>query len=412
VRHWLPEEEAFAGSIGDLVALAIAVEEQKRTEEALLQAQKMESIGRLAGGVAHDFNNLLTAILGYTELAEASLDVQDEARAYLEPIQHAAERAANLTAQLLAFARKQTIAPRVISLNDHILAVSKLLRRLIGEDIELHTLLQPDLGRVRVDPGQFEQVLVNLAVNARDAMPRGGSLTMETRNVRLDAADAPADPDFLPGDYVLIAVSDTGTGMSETVQQHLFEPFFTTKEAGKGTGLGLSTCSSIIQQAGGYIRVDSEPGHGTTFNIYLPQVAPEAETAVAPTREVPRGSETLLVVEDEEVVREMTVAALRSQGYTVLAAGTGQDALELAQQETGDIPLLVTDVVMPQMSGGQLAEALHAFRPAMRVLYLSGYEEEAIMHHYIQKAGVSFLQKPFTPGALARKVREILDTRE
>ncbi len=385
--------------------------ERKRLEEQLAQAHKMESIGRLAGGVAHDFNNLLTAILGYNELAAEEADPDSSLALYLENIRKAAERAANLTQQLLAFARKQILEPKVVSLNDLMLEVDTLLRRLIGEDIELLTLPAPDLWPVRVDPGQMEQVMLNLAVNARDAMPGGGKLTIETQNVVLDAEEAQRHADLMPGEYVLLAIRDTGEGMTEEVKARLFEPFFTTKGPGKGTGLGLATCYGIVKQNDGHIRIESELGQGTTFRIYLPRVETPLDTAVAQDSltNLPRGTETILLVEDEELVRAIAVQTLRAQGYVVREASNGNEALRWAQEFGAAPNLLITDVVMPQMSGKELAERLSALHPDLKVLYMSGYTDNAIVHHGALDPGVLFLAKPFTPPALARHVREILD---
>lgn len=387
--------------------------ERRQMAAQLLQSQKLDSIGRLAGGIAHDFNNLLTGIIGYTVLAEESLSDDDPIREYLETVRKAGERAAALTNQLLAFARKQIITPKVISLNDLVVEIDKLLRRIIGEDIEFITLLGAGLGRVKVDPGQFEQVLVNLAVNARDAMPKGGKLVIETHNVLLDADYALVYPNVAPGDYVMMSVSDTGIGMDETIQEHIFEPFFTTKEKDKGTGLGLATCHGIVNQNGGHIWLYSEPGKGTTFKIYLPLVQLEKETHTPQQAIVsPSGTETILIVEDEPMVRRLAVTALRKQGYNVLEAETGGAALHVAVAYPGKIDLLVTDVVMPQMSGKQVLESLQQVRPGIKALFVSGYTDNAVIHHSVIDVGVAFLQKPFTPGVLARKVREVLDAAE
>jgi two-component system cell cycle sensor histidine kinase/response regulator CckA len=370
----------------------------------------LESVGRLAGGVAHDFNNLLTVITGYTEFVQQQLPSDAPQQKDLLQIQAAAERAANLTHQLLAFARQQVIEPKVIQLNHLILNLDKMLRRLIGEDIELTTLTAPTLEPVLADPGQIEQILVNLAVNARDAMPDGGKLTIETAHVTLDEDYTRLHPEVLPGHYTLFSVSDTGMGIEESVQQHIFEPFFTTKKKGKGTGLGLATCYGIVKQAGGHIWLYSEPGHGTTFKIYLPCVKAAAEAAVPqPSVERPRGSETILLVEDEPPVLKLAATVLRRQGYTVLEASNGQEALEMAGEYTGEIHLLLTDVIMPQMGGKALVALLQANHPGMKILYASGYTDDTIVHHGILKAGVAFLQKPFTPSSLAHKVRMTLD---
>lgn len=385
---------------------------RKQLEEQFLQAQKMEAVGRLAGGVAHDFNNLLTAIQGYVDLTLMDLRQQDPLRENLEEIRKAADRAAALTRQLLAFSRKQIFSPKVLVLNSVVTDVAKLLQRLIGEDIELRTTLDPGLGRVGADPTQMEQVIVNLALNARDAMPRGGILTIETANAELDEDYARQHLAVTPGSYVMIAVSDTGHGMDRETMSRLFEPFFTTKEKGKGTGLGLAMVYGIVKQSGGNIWVYSEPGRGTTFKIYLPRVE-EAEEPLEAPREIAastKGSETVLFVEDEASVRKLSVRILRSRGYTVLEASNGGEALILCEDQKGPIDLLVSDVVLPQMGGRELAERLAQVRPGMRVLYLSGYTSDAIVHHGILDPGVAFLQKPFTPDELLRKMREVLDT--
>jgi two-component system, cell cycle sensor histidine kinase and response regulator CckA len=402
------------GHIYRVAGIATDITERKGLEEALLQSQKMEGIGRLAGGIAHDFNNLLTAIVGYAEFAEASLPPEDPIAADIEQIIRAANRAAELTSQLLAFARKQMIEPRVLNLNNLVLSMDKLLRRLIGEDVELITRPAPDLGLVKVDPGQFEQILINLAVNARDAMPNGGRLTIETRNVLLGADDTRQYPEVIPGPHVLLAISDTGIGMNEVTRAHIFEPFFTTKERGKGTGLGLATCYGIVKQAGGHIWISSEPERGATFKIFLPHIEAEATpvTSRAGTALPRRGDETILLVEDEPLVRDLAVQVLRAHGYAVLVAGSGGAALALARAHSGTIDLLVTDVVMPQMSGTQVAQQLSATRPGVKVLYISGYTESATVHHDVLEQGSAFLAKPFTPSVLAHKVREVLDSRK
>jgi PAS domain S-box-containing protein len=390
------------------------VTEHKRLEGQLLQSQKMESIGRLAGGVAHDFNNLLTVIIGHAEMAHESLPRDHPVRSDMEELIKAGGRASSLTRQLLAFARKQIIEPRVLMLNDLILDMDRLLRRLIGEDIELITLPAANLGWVKVDPGQIEQVIVNLAVNSRDAMPSGGRLTIETRNATLDEVYAHQHIEAAVGAYVLLGISDTGIGMDAEVQAHLFEPFFTTKSAGRGTGLGLATCYGIVKQHGGVINCYSEVGHGTTFKIYLPRVEalPQTEQRPTYTEEMPRGSETVLLVEDEAAVRTLAARILRDQGYVVLEAANGEEGLRLAQERGGEIiDLLLTDVVMPRMSGVALAEQLQALRPAIKVLFTSGYTDNAIIHHSQVDPGIAFLHKPFSPAALARKVRDVLDDR-
>ena len=394
-----------------LILNARDVTESRAVEEQLRQAQKMEAVGRLAGGIAHDFNNLLTAIMGYGELAASRLTTEDPARAELSEIARAARRAADLTGQLLAFSRKQVLQPRVVSLNEIVGDTEKLLRRLIGEDVELVTRLREPLGSVKADPGQLGQALVNLAINSRDAMPRGGTLTIETSEVDLDADYSAFHFDVPPGRYVVLAVSDTGTGMDAQTLSHVFEPFFTTKEAGRGTGLGLSMVYGVVKQSGGHVTAYSEPGIGTTFRILLPRVegVPGSERAPSAPAAPAGGAETILVVEDEEAVRRLACRSLEIQGYRVLPAATAAEALLLCENHAGEIHLMVTDVVMPQMGGRALAERAAAARPRMKVLFMSGYTDDAIMQHGVLDVGVAFLQKPFTPRSLAQKVREVLD---
>jgi CheY-like chemotaxis protein len=372
----------------------------------------MEAIGKLAGGVAHDFNNLLTVIHGYSELMLNSLDQNSRLRQDVQEIMHASDRASSLTRQLLAFSRKQVLQPQVLDLNADVSNMDKMLRRMIGEDIELVTLLVKDLGRIKADPGQIEQVLLNLAVNAKDAMRNGGKLTIETANVKLDENYARSHVDVTPGNYVMLSMSDTGVGMTPETKERIFEPFFTTKEKGKGTGLGLSTVYGIIQQSGGNIWVYSEPGLGTTFKIYLPTIEGDTESfrpAAVPTKLL-QGSETVLLVEDEEMVRKLACTVLEKKGYRVLEASSGDKALDVVQGQNGNpIHLMVTDVVMPGMSGRQLADRLVSLRPELKVLYMSGYTDNAIVHHGVLDRGIAYIQKPFTPDALATKVREILD---
>jgi PAS domain S-box-containing protein len=389
----------------------VDVTERKTLESQLLQAQKMEAVGRLAGGVAHDFNNVLTAIAGYAELLREDLSADDARRADVEEILRASERAAELTHQLLAFSRRQVLAPRVLDLNAVVGDLDKMLRRLIREDIELRTALAPELGAVRADPGQLEQVILNLVVNARDAMPNGGKLTIETANAELDESYALDHPTVVAGPHVMLAVSDTGVGMDATTQARIFEPFFTTKERGKGTGLGLATVYGIVQQSGGHIWLYSEPGRGATFKIYLPRVdqAPEHLAPAPGAHEAPRGTETVLLVEDDETVRTLTRKRLEALGYTVLSVSAGADALNLAASHVGPIHLLVTDVVLPGMSGRELAARLESARPGLKVLYTSGYTDEAVVHHGVLDPGIAFLQKPFMSGTLARKVRDALE---
>jgi two-component system, cell cycle sensor histidine kinase and response regulator CckA len=399
-------------------AIARAVEdagirrERRRLEQQFLHAQKMEAVGRLAGGLAHDFNNVLTAILGAVELG--LLDVPPTSgplREELEIIRDAAMRAKDLIRRLLAFSERQVLQPAVVDLNRLVTDIGKLLRRLIGEDVELVLARAPDLGAVRVDAGQIEQVLVNLAVNARDAMPAGGRLTIATANVELAGGDASPAPALPPGPYVRLEVTDTGTGMVAETRAHLFEPFFTTKPPGKGTGLGLATVYGIVHQSGGSVVVDSAPGRGATFHVYLPRVAEAPEVAASARAVVApaRGSETVLVAEDEQLVRLLVRKILQQAGYTVLVATGGAEALQLATQHAGPIDLLLTDVVMPEMSGRELMRQLAERRPATRVLYMSGYSDDAVAQHGVLDPGTALIQKPFTPEALARKVREVLD---
>jgi PAS domain S-box-containing protein len=404
---------AITGPTGEAEAFEMIAEdvtERHALEEQLRQSQKMEAVGRLAGGVAHDFNNLLTVIKGYSELMLDELESADPMRAEVEEIQRAADRAAALTRQLLAFSRQQVLAPKVIDLNTVVGNMDKLLKRLLGEDVDLFTVLDSRIGTVRADPGQVEQVIMNLAVNARDAMPKGGKLTVETMNVTLDEGYAREHATVKPGNYVMIAVSDNGIGMDAVTRSHVFEPFFTTKELGKGTGLGLSTVYGIVKQSGGYIWVYSEVGLGTTFKVYLPRVDAAAEVIKPAAAADPhRGHETVLLVEDEDGVRALIRQVLHRNGYTVLQASHGGEALLLCERHEGKIDLLLTDVVLTQMSGTELAQRLLKIRPDMRVLYMSGYTDEAIVQHGVLSPGTSFVQKPFTNEFLARKVREVLD---
>jgi len=388
------------------------VTERRRLEEQLRQAQKMEAVGRLAGGVAHDFNNLLTVIIGYSDLLLEKLSAGDGMRPPVEEIKKAADRAASLTRQLLAFSRKQMLQPQLLDLNRLLTNVDEMLRRMIGEDIELVTHLPSGLGRVKADPGQIEQVIMNLAVNARDAMPQGGQLTLEAANVELDSSYVSSHESVLPGHYVMIAMSDTGIGMDAETQAHIFEPFFTTKGQGKGTGLGLAMTYGIVRQSEGHIWVYSEPGKGTTFKVYLPRIDQAVEVIAptnAPVDKLSLGCETILLVEDEEAVCSLVRGVLESRGYDVLEAKGAYDALEIGGRHKKHIHLLLTDVVMPQVSGRELAEHLAPLHPETKVLYMSGYADHAVVHHGLLEPGTVFLQKPFTPDALARKVREVLD---
>jgi PAS domain S-box-containing protein len=386
------------------------VSQRRLLEDQLRQAQKMEAVGRLAGGVAHDFNNLLTVITSYSQLVMEDMGAADPRRADLTEVQKAATGAATLTRQLLAFSRQQVLEPKVIDLTEVVAGAGKMLKRLIGEDVELVTVLSPDLGAVKADPGQIEQVIMNLAVNARDAMPDGGKLTIETVNMALGQEYTEEHRLVPTGSYVLLSVSDTGTGMDEATKARLFEPFFTTKEKGKGTGLGLATVYGIVKQSGGFIWAYSEMGHGTTFKVYLPRVDEVLTAHVPPpSPHSLNGSETILLAEDAAPVRSVAREVLRRHGYRVMAAADGRSALELADGHPGQIDLLITDVIMPEMSGRQLADRLKEQRTALKVLFVSGYTDDAIVRHGILEPGIAFLQKPFTPESLARKVREVLD---
>jgi nitrogen-specific signal transduction histidine kinase/ActR/RegA family two-component response regulator len=390
--------------------LAEDVTERRALEDQLRQSQKMEAVGRLAGGVAHDFNNLLTVIKGYSELMLDQLQQADPLRGSIEEVKKAADRAAGLTRQLLAFSRKQVLAPRVLDLNSIVTNMERLLQRLIGEDVQLATQLYGELGRVKADPGQTEQVIMNLAVNARDAMPKGGKLVITTSNAFLDAASLPRQT-VVPGPYVRVDVSDSGVGMTPEVMSRIFEPFFTTKEQGKGTGLGLSTVYGIVQQSGGYVDVQSEIGKGSTFSVYLPRVDERAEAPVAgstlPERQA--GTETILLVEDEDGVRNLARQLLQKHGYSVLDTRHGGEALLVCERHQGAIHLLLTDVILSQMSGRDLARRLAQIRPQMKVLYMSGYSGDAVEQHGVFDLGVHFLQKPFSAEGLISKVREVLD---
>jgi len=412
LAQWETKEgQFFTGIIRDITKRKRAEEEKATLQEQLRQSQKIEAIGRLAGGIAHDFNNLLTVIKGYSQLSLIELKEDVPLRGNIEEIKRASDKAADLTRQLLAFSRRQILEMKVLDLNTALRDMDKMLHRLIGEDIELTTLLADDLGRVKTDPGWVEQIIMNLAVNARDAMPSVGKLTIETANVELDGAYARNHIAVTPGRYVMLSMSDTGVGMTPEVRQQVFEPFFTTKEKGKGTGLGLSTVYGIVKQSGGNIWVYSEPGQGTTFKIYLPRVDEPLEELKEKVvkEELPRGNETILLVEDEEVVRKLAVRILKRQGYTVLEGSHGNEAIDVCKQHKGPVHLLLTDVVMPQMSGRQLAEQLKQVCQDFRVLYMSGYTDNAITHHGVLEEGMNYIQKPFTVDGLARKVREVLD---
>jgi len=403
-------QKLFTVTCRDVTERVQAAEARKILEAQLEQSQKMEAFGQLAGGIAHDFNNLLTVITGYSELLSVTLPADSDHLRMVEGIKKAGERAAALTRQLLAFSRKQVLEPRTLDLNSTVHEIEKMLRRLIGEDIQLNTLLSPTIGSVKVDPGQIEQVIMNLVVNARDAMSMGGNLTIETQDLKLDELYTKTHPEVSPGRYVMLAITDTGSGMRPEVSARVFEPFFTTKGVGKGTGLGLAVVHGIVKQSGGSIEVYSEAGAGTTFKIYLP-VVHEQPTELITSEEstLPRGTETVLLVEDEDAVREMAALALRRLGYDVLTAPGGDEALQVMDGREHMIDLLVTDVVMPKLSGRELAELLWTRHRELKVLFISGYTDDAIMRHGVLQSDVSFLHKPFTLDALARKVREVLE---
>jgi two-component system, cell cycle sensor histidine kinase and response regulator CckA len=399
-----------AGAPQYFIAIIEDVSERRKLEEQLRQSQKMEAVGKLAGGIAHDFNNLLTAILGFSALTLERLSAGDPARANVLEIQQAGQSAAALTRQLLAFSRRQILRLEVLDLNVVVTRMEGLLRRLIGEDIELVHRLESGLSRISADAGQIEQVILNLALNARDAMPRGGQLTIETKNLTLSEQQIGDRPMQTPGPYVMLAVSDTGVGMDPETQAQIFEPFFTTKPRGGGTGLGLSTVYGIVKQTGGWIWVYSEPGRGATFKLYFPLTAEATDAqvpAAAPT--TMRGHETILLAEDQPEVRSVAVAVLTRAGYHVLSAASGAQALTIARATDAPIHLLLTDVIMPHMSGPDLARQLQAERPMTRVLFASGYTDDAVVRHGVLHDDVAFLQKPFTPQSLLVKVREVLD---
>ena len=413
-------EEAIISSIKNeenrithFLKVAEDITERKNLENQLLQAQKMEAVGRLAGGIAHDFNNLLTVITGYCNLLLDGLDDDSPLRNDLEEIKKAGNRATSLTGQLLAFSRKQVLQPKVLDLNALIGDMEKMLHRLIGEDIELATVLNKNPGRIKADPGQIEQVIMNLVINAKDSMPKGGKLTIETGNVYLDEEYSEQHVAVIPGNYIMLAITDTGTGMDRETLVKIFEPFFTTKEKDKGTGLGLSTVYGIVKQSGGYIFAYSEVSSGTTFKIYLPQWRETFEKGRQESASVEtlKGSETVLLVEDEDSVRNLTRRVLRKHGYTVIEAAGGKQALEICREYPGEIHLLLTDVIMPRMGGKELSEELIRRYPDMKVLFVSGYTENAILNHGVLKEGINFLQKPFSPVVILKKVREVLHTR-
>ncbi|HEX9700476.1 MAG TPA: ATP-binding protein, partial [Acidobacteriota bacterium] len=400
------------GRVAHVAGSMIDLTERKLLEAQFRQAQKMEAVGRLAGGVAHDFNNLLTAIFAFGKFVRDTLPPDSRAHKDMDELLRVAKRAENLTGQLLAFSRRQTIAPRVLNLNAIVQDIDRMVRRLLGDDIDFSTNLAPDLWNTRVDRGAFEQVMVNLAVNARDAMPAGGKLTIETQNVELqESYSKQHGAEVAPGSYVLMALSDSGVGMDAETQQHIFEPFYTSKEPGKGTGLGLSTCYGIVKQAGGYIWVYSELGEGTTFKVYLPRVLEEEESPwEAPPPESLLGTERILIAEDNEHVRIIASRSLAELGYVVVQTANPDEAIAAAESAAQPFDLLLTDVVMPGMSGKQLAERLQAAQPGLRVIYMTGYTANAIVHRGVLEPGTHLVQKPFTPESLAQKVRQALDT--
>ena len=394
----------------EAVSFILDLTERKRLEQQLRQAQKMEAVGQLAGGIAHDFNNLLSIIIGYSELLEARFDASDPLRAKLEQIRRAGQRAATLTRQLLTFSRKQVLEPKVLELNHVVADTLRMLQYLIGEDIELIAVPRSNLWHVSADPGQVEQVIINLAVNARDAMPKGGKLTIETDNFEIDEVFVRQHAGSVPGSYVMLSVTDTGCGMDEETKGHIFEPFFTTKALGKGTGLGLATVYGVVKQSGGYISVYSDLGRGTSFKIYLPRAERSVPPAVSVSGGTGRqqGSETILLVEDADPLRELAGEILREAGYTLLQAANGADAIRVTEAYREPIHLLLTDVVMPEIDGPKLAERLLRIHPGIKVLYMSGYTDESLSHHGVRGSGISLLQKPFTRESITRKVREVL----
>ncbi len=386
--------------------------ERQQLKEQFIEAQKMEVVGQLAGGVAHDFNNILAVIIGYSDMLAAELDANSPLRNHVAEIQHASERAVGLTRQLLVFSRKQVVHHVVLDLNDVVQDLEKMLRRLVDENIEMKTVPGMETGRIKADPGYLGQLLMNLVVNARDAMPNGGALTIATSNVKLDENFAPASDSDTSSDYVMLSVSDTGTGMTEEIKARIFEPFFTTKPKGKGTGLGLATCQSIVEQCGGRIELHSAMGRGTTFNIFFPRVEEplEFDTKFIAAGPLPRGTETLLVVEDDSSVRQLARGILEGLGYKVLLAANGQDGLRVAREHQGPpVHLVITDIIMPLMGGITMAEWLKTTYPGLKILFTSGYTDDAITQHGGLNGGAEFLSKPYTPATLARKVRELLD---
>jgi PAS domain S-box-containing protein len=416
VRSYLTTQDLHRdadGKVVGIIGIAHDITQLKRMEEQFRQAQKMEAVGRLAGGVAHDFNNLLTAINGYAELVLESLEADEGTRQFVTEIRKAGERAVTLTRHLLAFSRQQAVSAEIVDVGALLADLEKLLRRLIGEDVELALARDTPLGLVRIDQSQFEQAIINLAINARDAMPNGGRLLIEARNVELDLGYGASHGGVQPGPYVLVAVTDSGEGMDDATKGRLFEPFFTTKAIGKGTGLGLAMVYGFLKQSGGHVQVYSERGRGTTFKLYLPQAPGDplpAEVALG-TASVAGGTETVLLVEDESTVRALAKHVLESHGYAVLDATDGEHALEVVAGHRGVIELLVTDLVMPRLGGRQLAQALMRERPGLRVLFMSGYTDEAVLRNGHLPSGEAFLHKPFSPTTLARRVRALLDER-
>jgi PAS domain S-box len=401
------------GAARYLIGISVDITERKSLETQLRQAQRMETIGRLAGGVAHDFNNLLMVIKGYCELLLNRENTGDGLQ-QLERISKAADQAASLTQQLLAFGRKQVLQPKVFNLNTLVWNAEKMLRRLISEDVEMVTATAKNLGAIKADPGQIDQVILNLVINARDAMPKGGTLTLETANVELDESYAQGHLGAVPGSYVMLAVTDNGLGMDDETQAHIFEPFFTTKELGKGTGLGLSMVYGIVKQSGGYIWVHSAPGKGSSFRVYLPRVFEHEQEIAAPfpAAQSLAGKETILLVEDDPLVRGLALEILKSRGYSVLVAERPDAALEICRRHGGKINLVLTDVIMPGMNGREMADEILAMRPEVGVLFMSGYTDTAVMRNGNGGKLASFLQKPFSPTVLGRKVREMLDQME
>lgn len=406
-----PSVRALVNNYHDITERKLAEEALRESEEKLRLSQKLESVGRLAGGIAHDFNNLLTVINGYSDLLLQSNTTDNASLPQIEEIKKAGERASVLTRQLLAFSRRQVLQPKVLDLNSSVNNMGKMLQRLIGENIELMLSLKPALGQVKADPGQIEQVLMNLVVNARDAMPHGGTLLIETANVELATGFAGEHGPMRPGPYVMLTVTDNGHGMDAETQKQVFEPFFTTKEIGKGTGLGLATAYGIVKQSGGYIWACSEVSKGSTFKIYLPrvneQISPTPEKSIKTP--LPKGTGTILLVEDEPMVRDIARKTLEMSGYRVLEAANGREALHIVEQEQDAIDLVLTDVIMPHMGGRDLAAKLSSLLPGTKILYMSGYTDDALMHHGVLQTNFAFLEKPFTPETLSGRVRDLLD---